>query len=71
MISDNELMTARDLFYVEKEILMMQLKDMLEKTKRLEEQLIRVIRSQQSETDFYKPTPDVEEPLKKRIKKER
>jgi hypothetical protein len=71
MYSDNEIMTARDLFYVEKEILMMQLKDMLEKTKRLEDQLIREIRSQQSETDFYKPTPGVEEPLKKRIKTER
>jgi len=70
MYSDNELMTARDLFCVEKEILLMQLNEMLEKTKRLEEQLIREIRSQRSETDFYKPTGDVEEPLKKRMKKE-
>lgn len=41
---------------------------MLEKVKKIEAQLIQEIRSQVSETDFYKPDTDAEMPPKKKMK---
>jgi len=69
MYSNTEIATMRDLFYVEKEILIMEFKEMIQKTKIVEQLLKNEIRSQRSETDFYVPTHDFEEPPKKRIKK--
>jgi hypothetical protein len=49
----------------------MELQEMLEKTKKIENIIIQNIRSQVSETDFYQPDLETEKemPSKKRIRK--
>ena len=69
MYSDNELLIRRDIFQVETEIVMLQLNELLEKTKKLENQLTNEKISSVSVNDFYKPTPDIEYPPRKRAKR--
>lgn len=49
--------------------IMQDLRDILERTKQIEDRLIHEIRSQVSTTDFYKPDKETEQP-KKRFKPE-
>jgi hypothetical protein len=76
MYSQVEIETARDLFCIEKEILLMELREMLEKTRHLERLLLQTaparapIHEQVSDSDTFKPSSDVECPPKKRIKLE-
>ena len=71
MISDVQLETMRDLFCVEKEIVLMELREMLEKTANLE----RIIRQAIEENpvvgeDTFKPCPDVVCPPKKKMRRD-
>ena len=67
-----EIETARDLFCIEKEILLMELREMLEKTKQIERILLQTAPAPFSDPDpdTFKPSSDVECPPKKRIKLE-
>ena len=70
MISDVQLETMRDLFCVEKEIVLMELREMLEKTANLE----RIIRQAMEETpvdeDAFRPCPGIDCPPKKKMRRE-
>ena len=70
MISDVQLETMRDLFYVEKEIVLMELRKIMDKTTNLE----RIIRQAMEETpvdeDAFRPCPSIVCPPKKKIRRE-
>ena len=78
MHSQVEIETARDLFCIEKEILLMELREMLEKTKQIERLLLQTTPASApapiheqvsvSDPDTFKPSSDIECPPKKRIK---
>ena len=69
MMSDAVFETNQLLFSVEKEIVLMELREMLEKTANLE----RIIRQAMEETpideDVFKPCPDVVCPPKKKMRR--
>jgi len=65
MHSDNELLIQRDIFQVETAIILLELKALLEKTKKLENQLT----NEAPIIDVYKPTSDIEYPPRKRAKR--
>ena len=65
MLSDIELETSRLVFEVEKEIMLSQLGEMLEKTMKIENTLRAGI---QDQTDYYRPCGDIVYPPKKRVK---
>jgi len=62
-MSDNEFETSQLLFYIEKEIVMSELKEILEKTTQLEK-LIRM----EIETDSFRPSADMIYPPKKKMR---
>ena len=71
MMSDAAFETNQLLFSVEKEIVLMELREMLEKTANLE----RIIRQAMEENpvvdeDTFKPCPDVVCPPKKKMRRE-
>jgi len=66
MLSDIELETSRLVFEVEKELMLMQLREMLEKTMIIENILRTTNESQQH--DFYKPCQDFPCPPKKKTR---
>jgi hypothetical protein len=70
MMSDIAIETERLVFSIEKEIVLMELREMLEKTANLE----RIIRQAMGETpvdeDTFKPCPDVVCPPKKKMRRE-
>jgi hypothetical protein len=68
MHSQVEIEIARDLFCIEKEILLMELREMLEKTRQIERILLETAPEPVSDPDSFKPSSDVECPPKKRIK---
>lgn len=68
MISAVELETLRLTFIVEKEIVMMELKEMLEKTISIEKILRNYVNSPNIDVDSYRPSPDVVYPPKKKMK---
>lgn len=51
-------------------LIRMELRKILGKIQKIEDCIIQEIRSQVSEEDFYKPDTEIEEPPKKRVKKE-
>ena len=71
MYSEIELLTKRYLFQVETELVLLELQELLKKTMKLEAQLNGQPHrhSNISVDEFYKPSPDVEYPAKKRAKK--
>ena len=67
MLSDVELETMQLVFSIEKEIVLMELREMMEKTIQLE----KVIREKNHDfIDSYKPSPDIEYPAKKKVRLE-
>ena len=70
MISDVELETLRLTFLVEKEILMMELKEMLEKTVSIEKIVRNYVSAPNIDVDCYRPSPDLVYPPKKKMKRE-
>jgi hypothetical protein len=71
MLSDIQIETAQLVFSIEKEIVLMELREMLEKTANLE----RIIRQAMEETSFvdedtFKPCPDVVCPPKKKMRRD-
>ena len=68
-MSDIALETERLVFSVEKEIVLMELREMLEKTANLE-LIIRqaIFENQANLVDTYRPTNDVQYPPKKKIR---
>lgn len=66
MISDVQLETMRDLFCVEKEIVLMELREIMEKTASVE----KILREEMKEPDpdAYKPCSGQTYPPKKRMK---
>jgi len=65
MLSDIELETSRLVFEVEKEIMLSQLREMLEKTFKLENILRKSINESQDQIDFYRSCGDIAYPPKK------
>jgi hypothetical protein len=57
-------------FAMEAVLIRMELRKILGKIQKIEDCIIQEIRSQVSEEDFYKPDTEIEEPPKKRVKKE-
>jgi hypothetical protein len=72
MHSQVEIETMRDLFCIEKEIILMELREMLEKTRKIELILLQTAPESVSDPDpdTFIPSSDVECPPKKRIKLE-
>lgn len=70
MISDVELETRKLTFSVETDILMMELKEMLEKTISIEKIVRNYIGSPNIDVDCYRPSSDVVYPPKKKMKRE-
>ena len=68
MISDVQLETMRDLFYVEKEIVLMELREIMEKTAAVEKLLREELKQSEPEPDAYKPCSGLNYPPKKRAK---
>lgn len=68
MISDVEVETSRLIFEIEKEIMLSQLREMLEKTMKIENALRKSINESQDQTDSYRPCGDIVYPPKKRVK---
>jgi transcription antitermination factor NusA-like protein len=68
MISDVELETLRLTFSLETEILMMELKEMLEKTISIEKIVRNGIDTTPVDIDSYRPSPNVVYPPKKKMK---
>ena len=68
MLSDVELETSRLVFEVEKEIMLSQLREMLEKTSKLENILRKSIIESQEQIDFYRPCDDIAYPPKKKVR---
>ena len=70
MMSEIELETNQLVFSIEKEIVLMELREMLEKTANLE----RIIRQAMGETpvdeDTFKPCPEIDCPPKKKMRRE-
>jgi hypothetical protein len=71
MLSDNQIETAKLVFSIEKEIVLMELREMLEKTANLE----RIIRQAMSENpvvdeDTFRPCPGIICPPKKKMRRE-
>jgi hypothetical protein len=66
MMSDLEYETNQLIFIVEKEIVMMELQQMLDKTANLE----RIIRQAMGMEDTFKPCPDIDYPPKKKMRTE-
>ena len=69
MISDIELETSRLVFEIERELMLSQLREMLEKTMKIENDLrISMKNMNESQDDSYKPCSDIVYPPKKRVK---
>jgi hypothetical protein len=68
MLSAIELESSRLVFEVEKEIMLSQLREMLEKTMKIENALRKSINDSQDQTDYYRPSGDIVYPPKKRVK---
>jgi hypothetical protein len=71
MLSDNQIETAKLVFSIEKEIVLMELREMLEKTANLE----RIIRQAMEETpvideDTFRPCLNIVCPPKKKMRRE-
>jgi len=71
MISDVELETLRLTFLVEKEIVMMELTEMLEKTISIEKIVRNCMDAKYVDVDSYRPSLDVVYPHKKKMKIEK
>lgn len=71
MISDVELETSRLVFEIEKELMISQLREMLEKTMKIENVLkvsLKSANESQDQTDSYRPCGDVVYPPKKKVR---
>ena len=68
MISDVEVETSRLIFEIEKELMLSQLKEMIEKTVQIENALKKSINASLEQIDYYRPCGDFVYPPKKRIK---
>lgn len=71
MNSDIELETSRLIFEIEKELMLSQLRELLEKTMKIENILRESMKSEsyeQENLDCYKPCNDMLYPPKKRVK---
>jgi hypothetical protein len=66
-----QLYNEREDFAIQSSLIQMQLQEMLEKTKKIEEIIRQQLQSRVSDTDFYQPDAETEKemPSKKRIKK--
>jgi len=71
MDNSDQIYIDREDFAIKSSLILMELQEMLEKTKKIENIIIQNIRSQVSETDFYQPDLETEKemPSKKRIRK--
>jgi len=67
-MSDIELETSRLVFEIEKEIMLSQLREMLEKTMKIENALRKSINESQDQTDYYRPCGDITYPPKKKVR---
>jgi hypothetical protein len=68
MMSDIELETSRLVFEIEKEIMLSQLREMLEKTMKIENALRKSINESQDQTDYYRPCGDIAYPAKNKVR---
>jgi hypothetical protein len=68
MISEIQLEIMRDLFCVEKEIVLMELREMLEKLKIVEDELRNTSQQTEDDIDSYKPCTGAVYPPKKKMK---
>lgn len=71
MLSDGELETMQNLFCVEKEIVLFELRKMIEKTHLIEKLLQEVVHGEnagENAGDSYRPCPETIYPPKKRMK---
>lgn len=68
MISDVEVETSQLVFEIEKEIMLSQLREMLEKTIKIENALRKSINESQEQIDYYRPCGDVIYPPKKKVR---
>jgi hypothetical protein len=71
MNDSEQIYIDRENFAIKCSLILMELQEMLEKTKKIENIIIQNMRSQISETDFYQPDLETENemPCKKRIRK--
>jgi hypothetical protein len=68
MLSDIELETSRIIFEIEKELMLSQLREMLEKTMQIENSLRKSINELPEQEDTYNPCKDIVSPPKKKMK---
>lgn len=69
--SETEIENKREDFSIQFNLLSLKLEEMLEKTKKIEAQLVKEISLQINDIDCYKPDPDMRFPPTKRMKIEK
>jgi len=69
MMSEIELETNQLVFSIEKEIVIMELREMMEKLGKLEDELRKNILHSQVVIDTFKPCEGVVEPPKKKVRR--
>jgi hypothetical protein len=70
MMSDTQLETVQLVFSIEKEIVLMELREMLEKTANLERIIRQAIGENQVDEDTFRPCPGIICPPKKKMRRE-
>jgi len=68
MLTDIELETSRLVFSIEKEIVLMELREMMEKLAKIEDAVRKNIVVNQVVIDLYKPAEDFVSPPKKKMR---